>query len=166
MRTERRVKASVVFHFAGGATTRLAPPATQFTLLLIVARQSSVGEVGKLALASAASFACGAVADVGFQTTLSVPGAYFGTAEPPVRGTRRARFAAALGGALLYVVLWGAGLGGHDARFLIAAPLPVVLALSHGYSGVVNAAGALWWEGGVALAEATVVLLVTLVLAL
>jgi O-antigen/teichoic acid export membrane protein len=158
------VRRSILFHFAGGATTRLAPPATQFLLLLVVARQSSVGEVGKLALASAASFACGAVADVGFATTLSVPRAYFGTKEPPVRGTRRVRVAAALGGALLYVALWGAGLGGHDARFLIVAPLPIALALSYGYSGVVNAAGALWWEGGVALVEATIVLLVTLVL--
>src|SRR5919205_878309 len=161
MRTERRVRTTVLFHFAGSATTKLAPPVTQFLLLFVVARQSNVGEVGKLALASAASFACGAVADIGFQTTLSVPGAYFRIAEPPVRGTRHVRFAAATGGALLYVVLWGAGLGGHDARFLIVTPLPVVLALSYGYSGVVNAAGALWWEGGVALVEATVVLLVT-----
>jgi O-antigen/teichoic acid export membrane protein len=166
MRTERRVKTTVLFHFAGSATTKLAPPVTQFLLLFVVARQSNVGEVGKLALASAASFACGAVADIGFQTTLSVPGAYFRIAEPPVRGTRHVRFAAATGGALLYVVLWGAGLGGHDARFLIVTPLPVVLALSYGYSGVVNAAGALWWEGGVALVEATVVLLVTLLLVL
>jgi O-antigen/teichoic acid export membrane protein len=143
---------------------KLAPPATQFLLLLVVARQSSVGEVGKLALASAASFACGAVADVGFATTLSAPAAYFGLAKPPVAGTRRARAAAAISGALMYLALWGAGLGGHDARFLIIAPLPVVLALSYGYSGVVNAAGALWWEGGVALVEATIVLFVTVVL--
>jgi O-antigen/teichoic acid export membrane protein len=155
-----------VLHFAGGATTKLAPPATQLLLLLMVARQSSVGEVGKLALASAASFACGAAADIGFATTLSVPSAYFGLARPPLRGTRRARTAAAVTGALLYLVLWGAGLGGYDARFLVITPLPIVLALSHGYSGVVNAAGALWWEGAIALVEAAVVLLVALVLAL
>jgi polysaccharide biosynthesis protein PslH len=164
VKTERGVRRSVLFHFAGSATTKLAPPATQFLLLLVVARQSSVGEVGKLALASAASFACGAIADIGFATTLSVPSAYFGLAKPPVRGTRRVRLSAALGGVVLYVVLWGAGLGGHDARFLIVAPLPFVLTLSYGYSGVVNAAGVLWWEGGVALVEAAVVLAVTLAL--
>jgi O-antigen/teichoic acid export membrane protein len=161
---KHRVRRSILLHFAGGGTTKLAPPVTQFLLLLIVAHESSIGEVGKLALASAASFACGAVADLGFQTTLSVPRAYFGTSTPPVSGTRRARVAAALGGTLLYVLLWGAGLGGHDARFLIVAALPTVLALSYGYSGVVNAAGALWWEGAVALLEAAVVLLVTLAL--
>ncbi|HEX6702437.1 MAG TPA: glycosyltransferase [Gaiellaceae bacterium] len=164
MKAERRVRRSIVLHFAGGTTTKLLPPATQFVLLLVVARQSTIGEVGKLALASAASFACGAVADIGFATTLSVPRAYFGTAEPPVRGTRRVRLAAAFAGVLLYVVLWGAGLGGHDARFLIVAPLPIVLALSYGYSGVINAAGELWWEGAVAIVEASVVLLVTLAL--
>ena len=165
MKTEHGVRRSIVLHFAGGATTKLAPPLTQFLLLLVVARESTVAEVGKLALASAASFACGAIADIGFATTLSVPGAYFGTSTPPVRGTRRVRVAAALGGALLYVLLWGAGLGGHDARFLIVAPLPTVLALSYGYSGAVNAAGALWWEGAVALVEATVVLVVAFALA-
>jgi len=164
VKPERGVLRSVLLHFAGGATTKLAPPVTQFVLLLIVARQSSVGEVGKLALASAASFACGGIADIGFATTLSAPLAYFGTTKPPVRGTRRVRLVSALGGALLYVVLWSAGLGGHDARFLIVAPLPIVLALSYGYSGVVNAAGVLWWEGAVALGEAAVVLLVTVVL--
>jgi glycosyltransferase involved in cell wall biosynthesis/O-antigen/teichoic acid export membrane protein len=164
VKTQHGVRRSVLLHFAGGATTKLAPPATQFVLLLIVARQSSVAEVGKLALASAASFACGGIADIGFATTLSVPLAYFGTTKPPVRGTRRTRLASAVAGALLYVALWGAGLGGHDARFLIVAPLPIVLALSFGFSGVVNAAGALWWEGAVALVEAAVVLLVTLVL--
>jgi O-antigen/teichoic acid export membrane protein len=166
VKADHRVRSSIVLHFAGGATTKLGPPATQLLLLLIVARQSSVGEVGKLALASAASFGCGAAADIGFATTLSVPGVYFGTARPPLRGTRRARTAAALTGALLYVVLWAAGLGGHDARFLIVAPLPTVLALSYGYSGVVNAAGALWWEGAVALVEAATVLLTTVVLVL
>src|SRR5919206_329142 len=52
MRTERRVKTTVLFHFAGSATTKLAPPVTQFLLLFVVARQSNVGEVGKLALAA------------------------------------------------------------------------------------------------------------------
>ena len=160
MKEAHRVRSSIVLHFAGGATTKLAPPATQFLLLLIVARQSSVSDVGKLALASAASFACGAVADIGFATTLSVPRAYFGTERPPLRGTRRVRASAALTGALLYIVLWAAGLGGHDPRFLIVAALPIALALSYGYSGVVNAEGVLWWEGLVALGEAGLVLLV------
>src|SRR5919204_555856 len=164
MRTERTERRVVVFHFAGSAATKLAPPATQFLLLFIVARQSTIGDVGRLALASAASFACGAFADVGFATTLSVPRPYFGTNRPPVRGTRRARTSAALGGAGLYVVLWAAGLGGHDPRFLIVAALPSVLALSYGYSGVINAAGALWWEGAVALVEAAVVLVLALAL--
>jgi glycosyltransferase involved in cell wall biosynthesis/O-antigen/teichoic acid export membrane protein len=163
MRAERGVKTSVVLHFAGSATTKLAPPATQFLLLLVVARQSTIGDVGRLALASAASFSCGALADLGFATTLSVPRPYFGTNRPPVRGTRRARVGAALGGAALYIVLWAAGLGGHDPRFLIVAALPSILALSYGYSGVINAAGALWWEGTVALVEAAVVLVLALV---
>src|SRR5919108_4490163 len=166
MRTERRVKTSVVFHFAGSATTKLAPPATQFLLLFIVARQSTIGDVGRLALASAASFACGALADIGFATTLSVPRPYFGTNRPPVRGTRRARLSAALGGAGLYVVLWAAGLGGHDPRFLIVAALPSVLALSYGYSGVINAAGPPWWEGTGALVEAALGLVLALALLL
>jgi O-antigen/teichoic acid export membrane protein len=159
------VRRNIALHFAGGAATKLVPPATQFLLLLIVARESTLGEVGKLALASAASFACGAVGEIGFTTSLSSSRAYFGTTAPPVRGTRRLRLAAALSGTLLYVVLWGAGLGGHDARFLIVAPLPTVLALSYGYAGVVNAAGALWWEGAVAIVEGVLVLLITLALA-
>jgi hypothetical protein len=162
--TGARVRRSIALHFAGGAATKLVPPATQFLLLLIVARESTLGEVGKLALASAASFACGAVGEIGFTTSLSASRAYFGTSAPPLRGTRRVRLTAALSGALLYVVLWGAGLGGHDARFLIVAPLPTVLALSYGYAGVVNAAGALWWEGAVAIVEGVLVLLTTLTL--
>ena len=114
MKVERSVRTSVVLHFAGSATMKLAPPATQFLLLFVVARQGSVAEVGKLALASAASFACGAVADIGFATTLSAPAAYFGLEQPPVRRTRTLRTAAAVSGALLYVVLWSVGLGGTD----------------------------------------------------
>ena len=165
MKSDRAVWQRIALHFAGGTATKLVPPATQLLLLLLVARQSTIGDVGKLALASAASFACGAVGEIGFTTTLSASRAYFGTTDPPVRGTRRVRLPAALAGGLLYIVLWGAGLGGYDARFLIVAPLPTMLAISYGYAGVVNAAGALWWEGGVAISEGVLVLLIALSLA-
>src|SRR5919202_716315 len=117
-------------HFAGAAVTKLAPPLVQLVLLLLVARDSTLDDVGRLALASAVSFLCGAMAELGFQTTLSIPRPTFGTAAPPLRATGRVRVVSALAGSLLYVVLWGAGLGMHGAVFLLVAPLPFLLAES------------------------------------
>src|SRR5919199_983010 len=77
-------------HFAGAAVTKLAPPLVQLVLLLLVARDSTLDDVGRLALASAVSFLCGAMAELGFQTTLSIPRPTFGTAAPPLRATGRA----------------------------------------------------------------------------
>src|ERR687886_225682 len=102
-------------HFAGAAVTKLAPPLVQLVLLLLVARDSTLDDVGRLALASAVSFLCGATAELGFATTLSIPRPTFGVAEPPLKATSRLRLVAALGGSLLYLALWAAGLGGHDA---------------------------------------------------
>src|ERR671938_587583 len=125
----------LLLHFAGAAVTKLAPPLVQLVLLLLVARDSTLDDVGRLALASAVSFLCGATAELGFQTTLSIPRPTFGTSAPPLRATGRVRVASALAGSLLYVVLWGAGLGSHGAVFLLVAPLPFLLALSYGYAG-------------------------------
>ena len=144
-------------HFAGAAVTKLAPPLVQLGLLLLVARESTLDDVGRLALASAASFLCGALAELGFATTLSIPRPTFGTAAPPLRATGRVRVASAFAGSVLYVVLWGAGLGGHDAVFLLAAPLPFSLALSYGYAGAMNASGRLRIEGAVSVAESVAI---------
>lgn len=152
----------LILHFAGAAVTKLAPPLVQFVLLLLVAREGSLDDVGRLALASAASFLCGALAELGFATTLSIPRPTFGLAEPPLRATTGFRLVAALGGSLLYVGLWGAGLGGHDAVFLLVAPLPFSLALSYGYSGAMNASGMLRLEGAISVAESAVILAIAL----
>src|SRR5690349_6375398 len=79
-------------HFAGAAVTKLAPPLVQLLLLLLVARESTLRDVGVLALASAVNFLCGALGDLGFATTLSIPRTTFGTAAPPLRATARLRF--------------------------------------------------------------------------
>ena len=150
----------LILHFAGAGVTKLAPPLVQFVLLLLVARDGSLDDVGLLALASAASFLCGALAELGFATTLSIPRPTFGLDEPPLRATWQLRLVAAIGGSLLYVGLWGAGLGGHDPLFLLVAPLPFSLALSYGYSGAMNASGMLRVEGAVSVAESAVILAV------
>jgi O-antigen/teichoic acid export membrane protein len=147
----------IFFHFAGAAVTKLAPPVVQLLLLLLVARDSTLDDVGRLALASAASFLCGALAELGFATTLSIPHPTFGTAAPPLRATGRVRLVAALAGSAFYVALWAAGLGGHDAAFLLVTPLPFSLALSYGYSGAMNASGLLRIEGVVSVAESAAI---------
>ena len=143
--------------------TKLAPPLVQLVLLLLVARQRSLDDVGRLALASSVSFLCGALAELGFGTTLSIPRPTFGTAAPPLRATARVRIASALAGSLLYVVLWGAGLGSHDAVFLLVAPLPFLLALSNGYAGAMNASGRLRIEGAASVAESVAIVVVAVV---
>src|ERR671934_1487478 len=100
-------------HFGGAAVSKLAPPLVQLVLLLLVARGAPLDDVGRLALASAVSFLCGSLAELGFATTLSIPRPTFGTATPPLRATRRVRVVSALAGSLLYLVLWGAGFGSH-----------------------------------------------------
>ena len=105
-------------HFAGAAVTKLAPPLVQLLLLLLVARESTLDDVGRLALASAASFLCGALGELGFATTLSIPRPTFGTPSPPLRATGRVRVVSAVAGSLLYLVLWGAGLVAGAAQLL------------------------------------------------
>jgi polysaccharide biosynthesis protein PslH len=144
-----------------GTVAKLAPPLVQLCLLLLVARQGTLDDVGRLALASAASFLCGALADLGFATTLALPRPTFGTAEPPLRATERLRVGAAFGGAGLYSLLWAAGLGGHEPVLLLVAPLPFALALSSSYSGALNAAGMLRVEGAVSLAESVAILAIS-----
>jgi glycosyltransferase involved in cell wall biosynthesis/O-antigen/teichoic acid export membrane protein len=150
-------------HFAGAAVTKLAPPVVQLVLLLLVARESTLNDVGRLALASAVSFLCGALAELGFATTLSIPRPTFGTAAPPLRATARVRVLAAVAGSLLYLAFWAAGIGGHDAALLLALPLPFSLALSYGYSGAMNASGLLRIEGVVSVAESAAILVVAVV---
>lgn len=150
-------------HFAGAAVTKLAPPLVQLLLLLLVARGSTLDDVGRLALASAVSFLCGALAELGFATTLSIPRPTFGTAAPPLRATARLRVVAAAAGSVLYLVLWAAGLGGHDAVFLLVLPLPFLLALSYGYSGAMNASGRLRIEGAVSIAESLAIVTIAVV---
>jgi glycosyltransferase involved in cell wall biosynthesis/O-antigen/teichoic acid export membrane protein len=140
--------------------SKLAPPLVQLVLLLLVARNGTLDDVGRLALASAVSFLCGSLAELGFTTTLSIPRPTFGTAAPPLRATARVRIASALAGSLLYVVLWGAGLGSHDRVFLLVAPLPFLLALSYGYAGAMNASGRLRIEGAVSAAESVAIVVI------
>src|SRR5919204_1469146 len=159
MRTEAARRSSELrLHFAGAAVAKLAPPLVQFGLLLLVARRGTLDDVGRLALASAASFLCGSLAELGFATTLSLPRPAFGTAEPPLRATERLRVGAASCGTALYSLLWAAGLGGHDPVLLLVAPLPFALALSASYSGAMNASGLLRLEGVVSVAESVAIL--------
>jgi O-antigen/teichoic acid export membrane protein len=58
----------------------------------------------------------------------------------------------------VYCLLWAFGLGGHDATFLVLAPLPALLALSYGYAGVMNAEAGLEAEGQITLVEAALTL--------
>jgi O-antigen/teichoic acid export membrane protein len=143
-------------HFGGAIVSKMAPPAVQLLLLLAMARLGSLDDVGRLALASATSFTCGGLAELGFGTSLSVPRAYFGVGLPPLRRTRLLRLGAALTGSVAYCLLWAFGLGGHDTAFLVLTPLPTLLALSYGYAGVMNAEVGLLPEGRVTLVEAAI----------
>ena len=155
-----------VLHFTGAGVAKLAPPFVQFVLLLLVARAGSLDDVGRLALASAAAFLCGALAELGLATSLSIPKVTFGTDGAPLRATRRLRLTAALLGCVLYVVLWAAGLGGHDPVLLLVAPLPFALALAYGYAGAMNASGELHYEIPISLGESALVLAIALLGAL
>src|SRR5436190_11942633 len=152
----------VILHFAGAGVAKLAPPLVQFVLLLLVARAGSIDDVGRLALASAVSFLCGALAELGLATSLSIPKVTFDTDGPPLRATRGLRLVAALLGCVLYVLLWAAGLGGHDPVLLLVAPLPFALALAYGYAGAMNASGALRYEVPVSLGESALILTIAL----
>lgn len=144
--------------FAGGVASRLTPTLVRLVVLLLVARQGSIDDVGRVALASAAAFLCGTLAEIGMMTSLSLPREYFGVALPPLRATRRLRLAAATAGTGLYALLWAAGLGSHEPVFLVVLPLPFLLALSYGYAGALNATRALALEGWISVAESAVML--------
>jgi O-antigen/teichoic acid export membrane protein len=154
-----RGRTALLLHFAGSAVMRFAPPLLQLALLVVVARRGSIDDVGRLALASAVSFLCGALAEAGFSTTLSIPRVAFGLEHPPLRATLPLRVTAAVGGSALYAALWGTGLGHHDPVFLIVTPLPFFLALATGYAGAMNASGLLRLEGLVSLGESALVLI-------
>jgi SAM-dependent methyltransferase/O-antigen/teichoic acid export membrane protein len=151
-------------HFGGALTSKLLPPVVQFALLVIVGRRGTLADVGAVALASAAAFLCGSLAEAGFGTSLSVPRAYFGTEEPPLRATRAVRVGAAVLGSLAYVVLWALGLGAHHGDLLIAAPLPFVLALAYGQAGVMNQRQMLHQEALISFGEAVVAVVGALVM--
>lgn len=153
-----------MLHFSGAIVSKIAPSAVQVVLLLYVARVATLAEVGTLALGSATSFFCGALAELGFTTSLSVPSAYFKTAHPPLRGTRSIRVGAALLSGVLYCLLWAAGLGHHDLHLLILAPLPPVLALAYGYAGVLNAGRRLELEARITVLESVGILGLVVVL--
>jgi O-antigen/teichoic acid export membrane protein len=136
----------------------------QLSLLFLVARAGVFTDVGRLALASAASFMCGGLAELWFGTTLSLPKVYFGEMFPPLVATRRVRYGASTAGSMVYGGLWLAGLGHHDQVLLLALPLPFILALAYGYSGVMNAAGVLRFEGYIALVESAAVVVLAVVL--
>ncbi len=150
----RRVAGS----FAGGLASRLAPTIVRLVVLLLVARQGTSGDVGRVVLASAVAYLCGTLAEMGTMTSLSLPLEYFGVAGPPLRGTRRLRIGAALGGSALVGAFLAAGIGSRESVFLIVLPLPFLLALSYGYAGALNAAGALGLEGWISTIEAAVTL--------
>ncbi len=76
---------------------------------------------------------------------------------PPLRATRRLRWGAGIAGSAIYVALWLAGLGHHDALLLTVAPLPLLLALSLRYAGAMNAAGRLSTEGVISVAESLLI---------
>jgi O-antigen/teichoic acid export membrane protein len=129
-------------------------------LILVLARNGTLTDVGALAIASALSFFLGALGDFGFSTTLAVPRVAFGRSAPPLRPTRAIRLGAAALASLLYGGFWLAGIGGHAPTLLILFPLPFFLGLSYGYTGVLNAGGMLGVEVLVSIAEsATIVAL-------
>lgn len=150
------------WHFAGAVVSKVTPAAVQVVLIMIVARGGSLEDVGLLSLASAAAFGCGAIGEMGFQTSLSVPKPYLGVDAPPVAATQRLRFLAAAGGSALYLALWLLGLGGHEPVLLAALPLPAILALGYGYAGAMNAGARLDLEGRVTTIESIGVIVAAL----
>jgi len=150
-------------HLSGATVGRLAPPLLQLALLLIVSRGGSLDDVGLLALGSSVAFLCGALGELGFANSLSVPRVAFGSEAPPLGPTVRLRLAGAIAGSALFVVLWGAGIGHHHAELLLLIPLPFALALAHGYAGAMNASGLLHFEGKVSTVESVVALVLALV---
>src|SRR5687768_4857674 len=157
---ERRLH--VILHFTGAGVTKLAPPLVQFALLLFVARRGSLDDVGLLALGSAIAFLCGALAELGLATSFSMPRVAFGTDGPPLRATRRLRMGSAALGSVVFMLLWAAGVGGRDPVLLLAAPLPIALALAYGYSGAMNASGRLRYEIPVTVGESLLILAIAL----
>lgn len=153
----------LLVHLSGATIGRLAPPLLQLALLLIVSRGGSLNDVGLLALGSSVAFLCGALGELGFANSLSVPRVAFGSKAPPLGPTVKLRVAGALGAGCLYVVLWTAGIGHHDAVLLLLMPLPPALALAHGYAGAMNASGLLRLEGKVSAGESVVALALALV---
>jgi O-antigen/teichoic acid export membrane protein len=152
----------MVSHLLGAGAAKFAPPLAQFILLLLVARVGTLDDVGLLSLASASAFLCGALAEMGLATTLSMPKVVFGTDGPPLRGTRRLRLWAGVLGCLVYVLLWVGGVGKHNAALLILIPLPYLLAVASGYSGAMNAAGKLRYEIPISIGETIVILAIAL----
>jgi O-antigen/teichoic acid export membrane protein len=152
----------MVSHLLGAGAAKFAPPLAQFILLLLVARVGTLDDVGLLSLASAAAFLCGALAEMGLATTLSMPAVVFGTDAPPLRGTRRLRLWAGVAGCLVYIVLWLGGVGKHNPALLILIPLPYMLAVASGYSGAMNAAGKLSYEIPISIGETIVILAIAL----
>lgn len=153
----------LLVHLGGATIGRLAPPLLQLALLLIVSRQGSLDDVGLLALGSSVAFLCGALGELGFANSLSVPRVAFGSDAPPLGATARLRIAGAFGGSALYAALWAAGIGNHHPALLLLTPLPLALALAHGYAGVMNASGLLQLEGKVSAGESVVALVIALV---
>jgi O-antigen/teichoic acid export membrane protein len=140
-------------HFSGAVVSKFTPPALQFLLLVYVGRSETVHDVGLLALGSAAAFFAGIVGDIGFQTSLSLPRAYYDVEDPPLVATRRLRYFAAACGSLFYLALVAGGLGRSDAHLWLLGPLPFLLAVSLGLSGAMNAVGKLQIEGRIAVTE-------------
>ena len=153
----------VVLHFAGAGVAKIAPSLVQLVLLLFVARAASLDDVGLLAIGSAVAFLCGALAELGLATSMSIPDVAFETEGPPLRATRRLRLSAAVLGTLLYALLWAAGLGGHEPQLLLAAPLPLALALAYGYAGAMNATARLRYEIPVSIGESVLILALALI---
>ena len=157
------IRGHVLLHFAGAGAVKLAPPVVQATLLALVARDGSLTDVGVLALGSAVAFLCGALAELGLGTSLSISTVAFGTEAPPLRATRGLRVGAALAGSALYVLLWAAGLGDREPVLLLVAPLPWALALSLGYGATMNASAMLRYEIPVSIGESVLILALTVV---
>jgi hypothetical protein len=147
--------------FAGGLASRATPTLVRLVVLLLVARRGSIDDVGRVALAAAASYLCGTLAEMGTMTSLSLPREYFGVAAPPLRATRQLRFAVAAAGTVVYAALWAAGIGSHESVFLVVLPLPFLLAISFGYAGALNATGGLAIEGWISTVESALTLAAT-----
>ena len=150
--------------FAGGLASRVAPSMVRLLVLYLVQHYGTDADVGRVAVASAASYLCGSLAEMGTMTSLSLPREYFAVDAPPLRASRRLRLGAAAAGSTLYGLLWVAGFGSHEPVFLVALPLPFLVALSLGYAGALNATGALAIEGWITIAESAALLGVTVAL--